>query len=125
MKLRFPDHFVFGTSTAAAQIETAFEHDWQGFKARDGQIFDRTTDHELRLKEDAEIIASLAPSYRMGPMWSKLQRTPFGKFDPHTTQEYHSFLQDLKARQISIIRIIRMQFSRLCISSGKLTGMNI
>ena len=40
MKLTFPDNFIFGTSTAAAQIETAFEHDWQGFKARNGAIFD-------------------------------------------------------------------------------------
>ncbi|MBX2947606.1 MAG: family 1 glycosylhydrolase [Cyclobacteriaceae bacterium] len=28
MSLSFPEHFIFGTSTAAAQIETAFEHDW-------------------------------------------------------------------------------------------------
>jgi beta-glucosidase len=38
MKLTFPDNFVFGTSTASAQIETAFEHDWQGVKARNGTV---------------------------------------------------------------------------------------
>ena len=80
MKLTFPDNFIFGTSTAAAQIETAFEHDWQGVKARNGFIFDRTTDHEKRFKEDAEIIASLAPNYRMGLLWSKLQREPLAPF---------------------------------------------
>ena len=98
MQLRFPDDFVFGTSTAAAQIETAFEHDWQGFKSRDGSIFDRTTDHEQRLEEDAGIIASLAPSYRMGPMWSKLQREPFGELNRETAQQYHTFFQDLKSK---------------------------
>jgi len=77
MKLTFPDNFIFGTSTAAAQIETAFEHDWQGVKARNGVLFERTTDHEKRFKEDAAIIASVAPNYRMGLMWSKLQRAPF------------------------------------------------
>jgi beta-glucosidase len=76
MQYLFPKDFLFGTSTAAAQIETAFEHDWQGVKAKDGNIFERTTDHELRFKEDAEIISSLAPHYRMGLMWSKLQRSP-------------------------------------------------
>ncbi len=81
MKLVFPEHFFFGTSTAAAQIETAYEHDWQGFKARDGYVFDRTTDHELHFKEDARIISSLAPHYRMGLQWSKLQREPFAPFD--------------------------------------------
>lgn len=106
MKLTFPDHFFFGTSTSAAQIETAFEHDWQGFKARDGQPFDRTTDHELHLKEDARIIASLAPNYRMSLQWSKLQREPFGEFDKAEAAIYHSFLQDLKARGVSIMMVL-------------------
>jgi beta-glucosidase len=106
MQLRFPDDFVFGTSTAAAQIETAFEHDWQGFKSRDGSIFDRTTDHELRMEEDADIIASLAPSYRMGPMWSKLQREPFGELNRESAQQYHTFFQDLKSKNVSIMMVL-------------------
>jgi beta-glucosidase/6-phospho-beta-glucosidase/beta-galactosidase len=32
MKITFPEDFVFGTSTAAAQIETAYDHDWQHLK---------------------------------------------------------------------------------------------
>src|SRR5260221_105353 len=48
MQYLFPNDFIFGTSTAATQIETAFEHDWQGVRSKDGFIFDRTTDHELR-----------------------------------------------------------------------------
>ncbi len=106
MQLTFPDDFVFGTSTAAAQIETAFEHDWQGFKARDGSIFDSTTEHEQRLVEDAEIIASLAPSYRMGLMWSKLQRKPLEEFNRESAQLYHNFLQDLKSRNVSIMMVL-------------------
>ena len=90
MRLTFPEHFFFGTSTAATQIETAFEHDWQGISSRDGYLFDRTTDHELRIEEDVDIIASLAPNYRMSLMWSKLQREPLGNFDPETKQHYHS-----------------------------------
>lgn len=106
MTLSFPDDFIFGTSTAAAQIETAFEHDWQGVKSRDGFVFDRTTDHELRFKEDAAIIASLAPGYRMGLMWSRLQREPFGDFDADTVNAYHHFLTDLKARGVSIMMVL-------------------
>lgn len=106
MQLTFPDDFIFGTSTAAAQIETAFDHDWQGFKSRDGSIFDRTTDHEQRFTEDAEIIASLAPSYRMGLMWSKLQREPFGTLNRESAQQYHTFLQDLKSRNVSIMMVL-------------------
>jgi len=106
MKITFPDYFQFGTSTAAAQIETAVEHDWQGFKARDGFVFDRTTDHEHQFSEDATIIASLAPNYRMGLQWSKLQREPFGTFDPVTASEYHHFLQDLKTKGVGIMMVL-------------------
>jgi beta-glucosidase len=106
MKLSFPDNFIFGTSTSAAQIETAFEHDWHGFEARNGFVFDRTTDHEKRFKEDAEIIASLAPNYRMGLMWSKLQRAPLGNFDQPTAQQYHHFIQDLKLKGVDIMMVL-------------------
>jgi beta-glucosidase len=106
MQYVFPKDFIFGTSTAAAQIETAFEHDWQGVQSKDGYIFDRTTDHELRLKEDAEIIASLAPYYRMSLSWSKLQREPFGNFHPETVLQYKEFLKDLKARGVKIMMVL-------------------
>jgi beta-glucosidase len=106
MRLTFPEHFFFGTSTAATQIETAFEHDWQGISSRDGYLFDRTTDHELRLEEDVNIIASLAPNYRMSLMWSKLQREPLGNFDPETKLHYHSLLQQLKSRGVNIMMVL-------------------
>ena len=106
MQYLFPNDFIFGTSTASAQIETAFDHDWQGVKANDGNIFERTTDHELRFKEDAKIIASLAPYYRMGPMWSKLQREPFGNFHPETVSEYKSLLEDLRIRGVKIMMVL-------------------
>ncbi|HEY8935679.1 MAG TPA: family 1 glycosylhydrolase [Cyclobacteriaceae bacterium] len=106
MKITFPENFHFGTSTASYQIETAFEHDWQGVKARDGYIFDRTTDHELRFKEDAEIIASLAPNYRMSLMWSKLQQNPNAPFDKAVVASYRAFLDDLKARGVNIMMVL-------------------
>ncbi|HTJ52793.1 MAG TPA: family 1 glycosylhydrolase [Cyclobacteriaceae bacterium] len=106
MKITFPENFHFGTSTASYQIETAFEHDWQGFKARDGYIFDRTTDHELRFKEDAEIIASLAPNYRMSLMWSKLQQSPNAPLDATVVADYKVFLDDLKARGVNIMMVL-------------------
>ena len=66
MRLDFPDGFLWGTSTAAAQIETASNHNWKGFKSQDGYIFDRTADHELRREEDIEIIAEFGSVYRCG-----------------------------------------------------------
>jgi beta-glucosidase len=106
MKLVFPEHFFFGTSTAAAQIETAVDHDWQGIKARDGFIFEQTTDHELRLEEDAKIIASLAPNYRMGLQWSKLQREPNASLDKTAVNEYLAFILDLKSKGVDIMMVL-------------------
>lgn len=106
MQYVFPKDFIFGTSTAATQIETAFDHDWQGVKAGDNHIFDRTTDHELRFKEDAAIIASLAPYYRMGLQWSKLQRGPYQPLDQQTVTEYKEFLSDLHSRKVKIMMVL-------------------
>lgn len=106
MKHTFPDSFLFGTSTSAYQIETPFEHDWQGVKAMDGHVFNTTTEHELRFEEDAKLIADLAPAYRMSLMWSKLQRTPLGAFHPQTVEEYHRFLKALKERNVTIMMVL-------------------
>ena len=102
----FPDDFIFGTSTAAAQIETAFEHDWQGVEARDGARFERTTDHELRFQEDAALIASLAPGYRMGLSWSRLQRGPLQDLDPTAVAQYRQFLADLQRRGVKVMMVL-------------------
>jgi len=104
--LSFPSNFIFGTSTSAYQIETAFEHDWQGVKAADGYVFDKTTDHEHRLDEDCDIIAQLAPNYRMSLMWSKLQREPMGRLHEETRLHYHQLLQKLRDRNVNIMMVL-------------------
>lgn len=106
MQLSFANNFFFGTSTAAYQIETAFEHDWLGVKSKDGYIFERTSDHEKRFAEDAEIIAYCAPNYRMSLMWSKLQRFPYAELHKETVAEYRSFLDDLKRRGVKVMMVL-------------------
>jgi len=106
MILEFPDHFRFGTSTSAVQIETPVDHDWQGFTARDKSIFTITTDHELHWEKDVEIIASLAPNYRMSFMWSRLQRAPFASFDPEAVNHYRNLLIRLKQHGVDIMLVL-------------------
>jgi beta-glucosidase len=106
MQITFPPEFFFGTSTASYQIETAFDHDWQGKKSRDGYVFERTSDHEKRFKEDAGIIAYCAPNYRLSLMWSKLQRAPLAAFDQGTVKEYRDFIEDLKSRGVDIMMVL-------------------
>jgi beta-glucosidase len=106
MLLQFPDDFIFGTSTSAAQIETAFGHNWQGVRARDGFVFEDTTDHELRFEEDASIISSLAQHYRMSLMWSKLQREAYSEFDRVEVARYRAFMESLRAKGVTIMLVI-------------------
>jgi beta-glucosidase len=106
MKIRFPADFIFGTSTSAYQTETAFEHDWLDVLSRDGNRFNRTTDHEKRRKEDIGIITSLAPHYRMGVMWSKLQRKAYAPLDPVVVREYEDFLRGLREQGTGIMMVM-------------------
>lgn len=106
MKISFPDNFIFGTSTSAYQIETPAGHDWLNIRSRDGQTFNRTTDHEKRFAEDSAIIASLAPHYRMSLMWSKLQKEPYGNLDIHAVEGYSMFLSALRERGVTVMMVI-------------------
>ena len=95
MKIKFPEGFLWGTSTAAAQVETAFDHQWKGTKSNDGFTFLRTTDHEKRREEDLQYIKQFGSIYRCGVDWSKLQRGPMGQFDSAVVKEYQDFFQRL------------------------------
>ena len=92
MRLQFPNDFFWGTSTAAAQIETASDHSFKGLRSKDGHIFDRTADHELRRDEDVEHIARFGTVYRCSVDWARLQTEPFGAFhQPLLVGRSHSF----------------------------------
>jgi len=106
MRLSFPDQFIWGSSTAAAQVETAGAHPWRGMRALDGYVFERTTDHELRRDEDAAIIARFGAIYRCGVDWSRLQTEPFAKFDPKVVAEYAGFFTDLKSRGVDLMFVL-------------------
>ena len=107
MRLQFPNGFFWGTSTAAAQIETASDHTFRGLRARDGSTFDRTADHELRRDEDIEHIARFGTVYRCSVDWARLQTEPFGAFHHEVVEEYRHFFQKLTAeRGIKIMFVL-------------------
>lgn len=106
MHIQFPDDFFWGTSTAAAQVETAGNHPWKGLRARDGYLFERTTDHEKRRAEDAALIAQLGSVYRCGVDWSRLQPEPMAKFDRAVVDEYRIFFDDLKHRGVKLMFVL-------------------
>ena len=106
MVLEFPEHFFWGTSTAAAQVETASEHNWKGVESRDGFFFDRTTDHELRREEDLTYIQQFGSVYRCGVDWARLQNAPFAPFEPSVVEEYQEFFANLSDANMRVLLVL-------------------
>ena len=106
MKLHFPKGFLWGTSTAAAQIETASAHNWKGVRSIDGFVFDRTIDHEKRREEDIGYISRFGDVYRCGVDWARLQPEAFAPFDQAVVEEYRNFFQGLNDKGTRIMFVI-------------------
>jgi beta-glucosidase len=104
--MAFPDQFFWGTSTAAAQIETASDHIWKGVRSLNGHLFEQTADHERRRAEDAPLIARLGQVYRCGVDWARLQPEPLAPFNPDVVAEYQQFMSDLSARGVSLMLVL-------------------
>lgn len=87
--LRFPEGFVWGTATAAYQIEGAWDEDgkgpsiWDTFCRQPGKIKDGSTgeiadDHYHRWQEDVGLMAELGMNaYRFSTSWPRI--LPEGK----------------------------------------------
>lgn len=104
--LAFPHTFFWGTSTAAAQVETAGNHPWRGKLSMDGHRFERTTDHEQHRESDAELIARFGTIYRCSVDWSRLQPSPMSKFDRDVVDEYCAFFEHLKKKGVSLMLVL-------------------
>ncbi len=99
------NEFFFGTSTAAAQIETAHAHQWKNVISTDGSIFNKTIEHEKNQDTDIELIAMTSEVYRLSLDWSKLQSLPLANFDEATVNHYTYFLEKLVNRNIKIMLV--------------------
>lgn len=106
MRLEFPTSFFWGTSTAAAQVETASAHNWRGMKAKDGYVLQQTTAHEQRRGEDAQFITRLGSVYRCGVDWARLQPAPNAPFVAEVVEEYQAFFRQLNGAGTRIMFVI-------------------
>lgn len=106
MILVFPDDFFWGTSTSAAQIETADGHQWEGLEAKDGFVFKRTIDHEKQRIEDAEYITQFGSVYRCSVDWARLQKSPLAPFDLAVVEEYQHFFAHLNDEGTQILLVL-------------------
>lgn len=105
--LKFPNKFLWGTATAAFQIEGHPEEylgklsDWSNWidsgKVQEPTGEGRAVEHYQHLIEDVALIRGLNNNaYRFSFNWARLHRGP-NEFDLNTVQFYKSLLEQLKA----------------------------
>jgi beta-glucosidase len=105
--VRFPDGFVWGASTSAAQIEGGTDLDgrgpsiWDALAARPGAIRDGTdgrvaADHRRRWREDVALLAELGiPAYRFSIAWPRVQSTGRGPVSEPALDWYRALVDAL------------------------------
>lgn len=96
--LRFPEGFLFGTATAATQIEGhCDETDWAAFAREPGRIHEGDTpavacDHFHRFREDVALQRRLGMgAHRLSIEWARIERRP-GLFDAAAWDHYRAVL---------------------------------
>ena len=107
-----PADFVFGTATAAYQIEGGWNEGGRGMsiwdtyartpgKTRNGDSGDIANDHFHRWESDLDLMQSLGiPAYRLNFSWVRLQPTGSGPLNPQGVEFYRNLIQGLHARGI-------------------------
>ena len=83
---RFPDHFLWGTATAAHQVEGGnHANDWWAWEQVPGHIkngdrSDRACEHYERYASDFDLLRSLHQNaHRLSLEWSRIEPAP-GEF---------------------------------------------
>ena len=109
----FPDGFLWGTATAAYQVEGAWNEDgkgesiWDRFahtpgKIKDGDSGDVADDHYHRYEEDVQLMKALgAKSYRFSLSWPRIFPEGTGAPNPRGLDFYSRLVDELSANGIA------------------------
>lgn len=109
----FPAGFLWGTATAAYQIEGAAGSDgrgvsiWDTFSRRPGAVHNGDTgdvacDHYHRMEEDLDLLAQLgAPAYRFSIAWPRVQPTGKGPAHQPGLDFYRRLVDGLRRRGVT------------------------
>ncbi|MEU9830993.1 GH1 family beta-glucosidase [Streptosporangium sp. NPDC048047] len=109
----FPEHFLWGTATAAYQVEGAWNEDgrgpsiWDTFSHTPGLVAggdtgDVACDHYHRLEEDLDLLAALGVgAYRFSISWPRVQPGGTGPVNRAGVDFYSRLVDGLLARNIS------------------------
>ncbi len=103
---RFPPDFLWGTATAAHQVEGANHgNDWwaweqQPGRIRNGDCSDPACDHYRRFVDDFDLLKSLHQNaHRLSVEWSRIEPAR-GAFSTEALGHYRAVLEALRQRQI-------------------------
>jgi beta-glucosidase len=99
---RFPEGFLWGTSSAAHQVEGGNRNsDWWEFEQQPGRIVNGDTsevacDHYNRYREDFSLLRELNQNaHRLSIEWSRIEPTE-GEFDSRQIRHYRDVLGELR-----------------------------
>ncbi|WP_410514066.1 glycoside hydrolase family 1 protein [Paenibacillus sp. BR2-3] len=111
-KMPFPENFLWGSASAAYQIEGAWEADgkgpsvWDTFTKIEGTTFkgsngDVAVDHYHRYKEDVRLMAEQGlKAYRFSIAWSRIYPNGNGAINEKGLQFYDALIDELIANSI-------------------------
>ncbi len=104
--VRFPDGFLWGTSSAAHQVEGDNRNsDWWEFEQQPGRIANGDTselanDHYHRYREDFVLLRQLnQKAHRLSIEWSRIEPSQ-GEFDARQIRHYRDVLGELREQGI-------------------------
>lgn len=112
-KIQFPKDFVWGTATAAYQIEGGWQEGgkglsiWDAFthtpgKIAEGHTGDVTCDHFHKFREDVSLMAELGlKAYRLSLSWSRILPQGRGEINPEGIQFYSDLIDALLEKNIT------------------------
>ncbi len=110
--MNFPEGFLWGTATAAYQVEGAVDEDgrgksiWDTFSHTPGKIYrddtgDIACDQYHRLEEDLDLMAELGiQAYRFSVAWPRIQPQGSGEPNQKGLDFYRRLVEGLRERDI-------------------------
>jgi len=104
--LNFPEGFLWGTATAAYQVEGGNVYsNWWDFEQEEGRIkngdrSDVATNHYVMYKEDIDLMSQMSMnSYRFSIEWSRIEPKQ-GEFNQEEIEHYRNVLNALSKKGI-------------------------
>uniref|UniRef100_M4BK81 beta-glucosidase n=1 Tax=Hyaloperonospora arabidopsidis (strain Emoy2) TaxID=559515 RepID=M4BK81_HYAAE len=114
-ELRFPEGFMWGTATAAYQVEGATSEDgrgdsiWDAFcrtpnKVINNDTGDKAVDHYHRYKEDVQLMKKMGlHAYRFSIAWPRILPGGIGNVNEEGVAFYNNLINELLANNITPI----------------------